>query len=70
MASNLWLGIACAVVAFLAVGLGVGCCGTTMLVLLSKSVAKEKLAAAATVTWVMIEQSFTDPVLLRPSMPS
>jgi BCD family chlorophyll transporter-like MFS transporter len=58
MVSNLWLGIACAVVAFLAVGLGVGACGTTMLVLLSKTVAKEKLAAAATVTWVMMIVGF------------
>ncbi|MEY3337614.1 MAG: photosynthetic complex assembly protein [Pseudomonadota bacterium] len=58
MVSNLWLGIACAVVAFLLVGLGVGACGTTMLVLLAKSVAKEKLAAAATVTWVMMIVGF------------
>lgn len=58
MASNLWLGIACAVVAFLAVGLGVGACGTTMLVLMSKGVAREKLAAAATVTWVMMIVGF------------
>ncbi|MBM4215655.1 MAG: BCD family MFS transporter [Gammaproteobacteria bacterium] len=58
MVSNLWLGIACAVVAFLFVGLGVGACGTTMLVLLSKTVVKEKLAAAATVTWVMMIVGF------------
>jgi BCD family chlorophyll transporter-like MFS transporter len=42
------------VIAFLAIGIGVGACGTNMLVLLSTSVPKERLAAAATVTWVMM----------------
>ncbi|NDB17283.1 MAG: MFS transporter [Gammaproteobacteria bacterium] len=54
MPAQLWLGIACAVIAFLAIGIGVGACGTNMLVLLSTSVPKERLAAAATVTWVMM----------------
>ena len=58
MPANLWLGVACAVVAFLAVGLGVGACGTTMLVLMSTSVPRERLAAAATVTWVMMIVGF------------
>jgi BCD family chlorophyll transporter-like MFS transporter len=58
MPANLWLGVACAVVSFVAVGLGVGACGTTMLVLLSTSVPRERLAAAATVTWVMMIVGF------------
>ena len=58
MPANLWLGVACAVLAFLAVGLGVGACGTTMLVLMSTSVPRERLAAAATVTWVMMIVGF------------
>ncbi len=58
MPANLWLGVACAVVAFLAVGLGVGACGTTMLVLMSTGVPRERLAAAATVTWVMMIVGF------------
>lgn len=58
MPTQLWWGVACAVVAFIAVGLGVGACGTAMLVLMSTSVAKERLAAAATVTWVMMIVGF------------
>ena len=58
MPDNLWLGIACATVAFLGVGLGVGACGTTMLVLMSTTVPRERLAAAATVTWVMMIVGF------------
>jgi len=58
MASQLWLGIAFAVLAFIAVGLGVGACGTTLLVLMSTRVAKGRLAAAATVTWVMMIMGF------------
>jgi len=58
MATQLWLGIAFAVLAFIAVGLGVGACGTTLLVLMSTRVAKGRLAAAATVTWVMMIMGF------------
>lgn len=58
MASHLWLGVALAVVAFIAVGLGVGACGTTLLVLMSTRVDKGRLAAAATVTWVMMIAGF------------
>ena len=43
MPAQLWLGIACAVLAFLAIGIGVGACGTNMLVLLSTSVPKARL---------------------------
>lgn len=58
MTSQLWLGIALAVLAFIVVGLGVGACGTTLLVLMSTRVAKARLAAAATVTWVMMIMGF------------
>jgi len=58
MSLHLWLGIALAVLAFIAVGLGVGACGTTLLVLLSCRVEQGRLAAAATVTWVMMIMGF------------
>ena len=40
MVSDLWLGMMLATFSFLLVGLGVGACGTAMLVLLSTNVAK------------------------------
>ena len=58
MPTDLALGIALCVVAFIAVGLGVGACGTALLVLISTSVAPTRLAAAATVTWVMMIAGF------------
>lgn len=54
MGTNLAAGIALAVVAFILIGLGVGACGTTLLVLLAKRVAPRRMAAAATVTWLML----------------
>jgi BCD family chlorophyll transporter-like MFS transporter len=54
MASNAAAGIVLAVVAFAMVGLGVGSCGTALLVLLSLRVAPARRAAAATVVWVMM----------------
>jgi len=51
-------GIALAVVAFVAIGLGVGAAGTTLLVLLAKRVAPQRRAAAATVVWVMMILGF------------
>jgi len=51
-------GVALATVAFLAIGAGVGACGTSMLVLLASSVAPERRAPAATITWVMMIASF------------
>jgi len=58
MPTDLALGIALSVLAFIAVGLGVGACGTALLVLISTSVAPTRLAAAATVTWVMMIAGF------------
>jgi BCD family chlorophyll transporter-like MFS transporter len=54
MGTNLMAGITLAVVAFILIGLGVGSCGTTLLVLLAKRVAPRRMAAAATVTWIMM----------------
>jgi BCD family chlorophyll transporter-like MFS transporter len=58
MVSQLSLGLVFATLSFLMVGLGVGACGTAMLVLMSTNVAKPRLAAAATVTWVMMIVGF------------
>jgi BCD family chlorophyll transporter-like MFS transporter len=58
MSTNPALGIALAVLSFLVIGLGVGACGTSMLVLMSTSVRQDRLAAAATVTWVMMIVGF------------
>jgi BCD family chlorophyll transporter-like MFS transporter len=58
MVSHLWLGLLLATLSFVMVGLGVGACGTAMLVLMSTNVAKHRLAAAATVTWVMMIVGF------------
>jgi BCD family chlorophyll transporter-like MFS transporter len=52
------LGAVLAVAAFLAIGIGVGACGTAMLVLLSKRVTPRQRPAAATVTWVMMIMGF------------
>jgi len=54
MGTNLVAGISVAVLAFILIGLGVGACGTTLLVLMAKRVAPRRLAAAATVTWLMM----------------
>jgi BCD family chlorophyll transporter-like MFS transporter len=54
MASNAPAGIAVAVAAFAMVGLGVGACGTSLLVLLSARVAPARRGAAASIVWVMM----------------
>lgn len=51
-------GIGLAVFAFLMVGLGVGAAGTSLLVLLSKSVAPRYRGAAASTVWVMMILGF------------
>lgn len=51
-------GIALAIVAFLMVGLGVGAAGTSLLVLLAKSVAPRYRGAAASSVWVMMILGF------------
>jgi len=51
-------GIALAVLAFVMVGLGVGCAGTSLLVLLATSVTPRYRGAAATTVWVMMIVGF------------
>lgn len=58
MPTDFALGVAISVASFVVVGLGVGACGTSLLVLLSTSIAPTRLAAAATVTWVMMIAGF------------
>jgi len=58
MATSTLLGVVAAIVAFTMVGLGVGACGTALLVLISKRVDQGRLAAAATVTWLMMIVGF------------
>jgi len=58
MSTSLVLGIFAAIVAFTMVGFGVGACGTALLVLISKRVDQGRLAAAATVTWLMMIVGF------------
>lgn len=54
MTTNPLLGIALAIAAFLLIGLGVGAAGTTLLVLLAKSVDEKRRPAAATIVWAMM----------------
>lgn len=58
MGHMLWAGIALALLSFLAIGLGVGACGTTLLVMLAKHVPAERKAAAATIVWIMMIAGF------------
>ena len=58
MATHTALGIVCAVLAFMVIGLGVSACGTSLLVLLAKRVMPERRAAAATTVWLMMIMGF------------
>lgn len=58
MGASLPLGIALGVLAFLMIGVGVGACGTNLLVLLAGQVGEGRRAAAATVVWVMMIAGF------------
>jgi len=58
MTSNLLAGIELAVFSFLIIGIGVGACGTTLLVLLAKCIAEDQRAPAATIVWVMMIAGF------------
>ncbi|MFN8832073.1 MAG: BCD family MFS transporter [Labrys sp. (in: a-proteobacteria)] len=51
-------GIVLAVLAFTLIGVGVGAAGTSLLVLLTKSVAAERRPAAATIVWLMMIAGF------------
>ncbi len=52
------LGIAVSFVAFALIGVGVSASGTSLLVMLAKSVAPERRAGAATVVWLMMIMGF------------
>ncbi|NNU79360.1 BCD family MFS transporter [Halovulum dunhuangense] len=54
MASHAALGIAAAVPAFLAIGVGIGAAGTNLLALLAARVAPERKAAAGSAVWIMM----------------
>jgi BCD family chlorophyll transporter-like MFS transporter len=51
-------GTTLAVLAFTLIGIGVGACGTSLLVLLAKRVSDERRAAAATTVWLMMIVGF------------
>jgi len=52
--SALWAGLALSVLAYAAIGLGVGACGTSLLALLATATAPQRRPAAATITWLMM----------------
>lgn len=58
MATATLAGIALAILAFVMIGAGVGASGTCLLVLLAASVAPEKRAPAASITWIMMIAGF------------
>lgn len=58
MGQSFSLGIALAVLSFIAIGIGAGAAGTSLLVLLARQVAAERRAAAATIVWVMMIAGF------------
>ena len=51
-------GIALSVIAFMLIGFGVSACGTSLLVLMSKRVAQDRRAPAATAVWMMMIVGF------------
>lgn len=58
MAGDLKLGLILGVAAFAMIGVGVGACGTNLLVLLATNVREGRRAAAATIVWVMMIAGF------------
>jgi MFS transporter, BCD family, chlorophyll transporter len=58
MTVNTAFGMAVAAVAFTLIGIGVGAAGTSLLVLLAKSVDSGRRAAAATIVWIMMIGGF------------
>ena len=51
-------GLVMAVLAYALIGVGVGACGTSLLVLLAKRVEPRRRAAAATIVWLMMMMGF------------
>jgi BCD family chlorophyll transporter-like MFS transporter len=58
MTQNMLAGAIAATIAFTLIGGGVGAAGTNLLVLLAKSVAEARRAAAATIVWIMMIVGF------------
>jgi BCD family chlorophyll transporter-like MFS transporter len=58
LANGLLLGTIMAILAYFAIGLGVGAAGTSLLVLLAKRVIAGRRAAAASVVWLMMIAGF------------
>ncbi len=58
MATDRAAGLLLGVAAFVAIGIGAGAAGTSLLVLLAKRVDTERRAAAATIAWVMMIAGF------------
>ncbi len=58
MSFSLPLGLAVAALAFTLIGGGVGAAGTSLLVLLAKTVEEGRRAAAATIVWIMMIMGF------------
>jgi MFS transporter, BCD family, chlorophyll transporter len=52
------VGVSLATIAFIMIGIGVGSCGTNLLVLMAKRAGEQQRAAAATVVWLMMIASF------------
>jgi len=64
MRASLLAGLSLAIVAFALIGLGVGACGTSLLVLLAKRVDERKRPAAATAVWLMMIVGFVVTTIL------
>jgi BCD family chlorophyll transporter-like MFS transporter len=58
MAANLAGGVLLGVLSFVAIGVGAGAAGTSLLVLLAKRVEESRRAAAATIVWTMMIVGF------------
>jgi BCD family chlorophyll transporter-like MFS transporter len=58
MSTEPLFGVLLAIPAFLAIGIGVGCAGTSLLVLLATRVTPRRRPAAATIVWVMMIMGF------------
>lgn len=58
MATSTTAGIALALTGFLLIGAGAGASGTCLLVLLAATVSKQRRAAAASITWIMMIAGF------------
>lgn len=58
MAISPLAGIACSVLAFIAIGIGVGASGTSLLVLLATQTAPARRPAAASLVWIMMIAGF------------